>query len=193
MRRGKSASSVPNCSAMTSGAWFGSITPPAPTRMVDVAAATCPMTTEVAALATPAGCGVQRASNGGSPTFRLCARGLACSAARERRRCPSKPVPDPVTRTESCRRYRDRFSQIKLCVAFTSVNEPDRAARQITIRSKPFCHTRRSRRFHASLRGAKFSRSLSPSRSAEDIGSIKRLTSPHTGRISYRAQAEERR
>ena len=53
MRPGNSASSVPNCSAMTSGAWFGSITPPAPTRMVEVAAATCPIRIEVAALAMP--------------------------------------------------------------------------------------------------------------------------------------------
>ena len=40
-------------SATTSGAWFGSITPPAPTRIFDVAAATCPITTAVAALAIP--------------------------------------------------------------------------------------------------------------------------------------------
>ena len=53
MRPGYSDSSVPNCSAMTSGEWFGSITPPAPTRIVDVPPATKPMTTEVAALATP--------------------------------------------------------------------------------------------------------------------------------------------
>jgi hypothetical protein len=32
--------------------WFGSMMPPAPTRMVDVFAAMCPMTTAVAALAT---------------------------------------------------------------------------------------------------------------------------------------------
>ena len=53
MRPGKSVASVPNCSAITSGAWFGSMIPPAPTRIVDVAAATCPMTTAVAALAMP--------------------------------------------------------------------------------------------------------------------------------------------
>ena len=40
MRPGKSDSRVPNCSAMTSGAWFGSMIPPAPTRMVEVPAAT---------------------------------------------------------------------------------------------------------------------------------------------------------
>lgn len=38
---------MPNCSATTSGAWFGSITPPAPTRIVAVAAATCPINTTV--------------------------------------------------------------------------------------------------------------------------------------------------
>ena len=32
---GYSAASVPNCSAMTSGAWLGSMMPPAPTRIVD--------------------------------------------------------------------------------------------------------------------------------------------------------------
>ena len=33
MRPGYSVASVPNCSATTSGAWLGSITPPEPTRM----------------------------------------------------------------------------------------------------------------------------------------------------------------
>ena len=54
MRPGCSSSSVPNCSAITSGAWFGSMIPPEPTRIVDVPAATCAMTTDVAALAIPA-------------------------------------------------------------------------------------------------------------------------------------------
>ena len=53
MRPGNSASSVPNCSAITSGEWLGSMMPPAPTRMREVPAATWPMTTEVAALAIP--------------------------------------------------------------------------------------------------------------------------------------------
>ncbi len=53
MRPGKRLSSVPNCSAITMGAWFGSMMPPAPTRMRLVAAATWPMTTAVAALAMP--------------------------------------------------------------------------------------------------------------------------------------------
>ena len=53
MRPGNSVASVPNCSAITSGAWLGSMIPPAPTRIVDVAAATWPMTTDVAALAMP--------------------------------------------------------------------------------------------------------------------------------------------
>jgi hypothetical protein len=52
MRPGKSDSSVPNCSAITSGGWFGSMMPPAPTRIVDVPPATCAMSTAVAALAT---------------------------------------------------------------------------------------------------------------------------------------------
>ncbi len=53
MRPGKSDSSVPNCSAMTSGEWLGSMMPPAPTRIVAVPAATCPIKTAVAALAMP--------------------------------------------------------------------------------------------------------------------------------------------
>ena len=44
---------MPNCSAITSGAWFGSMMPPAPTRMVRVPAAMWAMTSEVAALAMP--------------------------------------------------------------------------------------------------------------------------------------------
>ena len=53
MRPGNSASSVPNCSAITMGEWLGSMIPPAPTRIVDVPAARWPMTTDVAALAMP--------------------------------------------------------------------------------------------------------------------------------------------
>ena len=48
MRPGCNVASVPNCSAITSGEWFGSITPPAPRRMVSVCAATCAMSTLVA-------------------------------------------------------------------------------------------------------------------------------------------------
>ena len=44
---------MPNCSAITSGEWFGSITPPEPTRIVEVPPARYPITTEVAELAMP--------------------------------------------------------------------------------------------------------------------------------------------
>ena len=53
MRPGYSEASVPNCSATCSGAWLGSITPPAPTRIVDVPPAMWPISTAVAALAMP--------------------------------------------------------------------------------------------------------------------------------------------
>ena len=53
MRPGCNASSVPNCSATTSGEWFGSITPPEPTRIVEVAAATWAIITAGAELAMP--------------------------------------------------------------------------------------------------------------------------------------------
>jgi hypothetical protein len=53
MRPGCSDASVPNCSAITSGEWFGSMIPPAPTRIVCVPAATCAIRTAVAALAMP--------------------------------------------------------------------------------------------------------------------------------------------
>ena len=52
MRPGNSVASVPNCSAMTYGAWFGSMMPPAPTRMVVVPAARCATTSDVAAVVT---------------------------------------------------------------------------------------------------------------------------------------------
>ena len=48
MRSGMQRASVPNCSAMTSGEWFGSMTPPAPRRIVAVCAATWAMSTAVA-------------------------------------------------------------------------------------------------------------------------------------------------
>ena len=45
MRPGASASSAANCSATTSGAWFGSMTPPEPTRMRSVRAAVAAIST----------------------------------------------------------------------------------------------------------------------------------------------------
>jgi hypothetical protein len=48
MRPGNSVSSVPNCSAMTSGEWLGSMIPPAPRRIVDVWCAIWPISTDVA-------------------------------------------------------------------------------------------------------------------------------------------------
>ena len=53
MRPGKSVARVPKASATISGAWFGSMMPPDPTRILFVAAATWPMRTAVAALAMP--------------------------------------------------------------------------------------------------------------------------------------------
>ena len=44
---------MPNCSATTSEEWFGSMTPPEPTRMVRVASAIWPMRTGGEELATP--------------------------------------------------------------------------------------------------------------------------------------------
>ena len=54
MRPGWSVSRVPNCSAIVSGAWFGNMMPPAPSRMVSVCAATWAMSTLVAEDATEA-------------------------------------------------------------------------------------------------------------------------------------------
>ena len=48
MRPGCRDSRVPNCSAITSGEWLGSITPPAPRRIVSVWAATWAISTAVA-------------------------------------------------------------------------------------------------------------------------------------------------
>ncbi len=53
MRPGNSVASVPNASATISGAWLGSMMPPAPTRIVRVPAAMWPTSTAVAELATP--------------------------------------------------------------------------------------------------------------------------------------------
>jgi hypothetical protein len=51
MRPGNSASSTLNRSATIKGAWLASITPPEPTRMCVVAAATCPIMISGAELA----------------------------------------------------------------------------------------------------------------------------------------------
>ncbi|CAM5734183.1 hypothetical protein SMICM304S_05231 [Streptomyces microflavus] len=53
IRPGKREASTPNCSATTSGWWLGSITPPVPTRMVEVAPATAAARTVGADPATP--------------------------------------------------------------------------------------------------------------------------------------------
>ena len=53
MRPGWSASSIPNCSATTSGWWLGSITPPEPIRIVSVSAARVAASTAGAELAIP--------------------------------------------------------------------------------------------------------------------------------------------
>ena len=52
MRPGCRPSSTRNVSATASGAWLGSMTPPEPTRIVDVAAATVAIITAGAELAT---------------------------------------------------------------------------------------------------------------------------------------------
>ena len=52
-RPGWRASSIPNCSATTSGAWFGSMTPPEPIRIVEVALATWASRTAGEELAMP--------------------------------------------------------------------------------------------------------------------------------------------
>jgi len=51
MRPGNSASNTLNRSATMRGAWFGSMTPPEPTRIADVAAAICPIMISGAELA----------------------------------------------------------------------------------------------------------------------------------------------
>lgn len=53
IRSGKSAASTPNCSATIIGWWLGSITPPVPTRIRLVAAATAAASTVGAEPATP--------------------------------------------------------------------------------------------------------------------------------------------
>ncbi len=53
IRPGCSASRTPNCSATTRGRWFGSITPPVPTRIRLVAPATAAASTVGADPATP--------------------------------------------------------------------------------------------------------------------------------------------
>ena len=53
MRPGCNASSIPNCSATTSGTWLGSITPPEPIRIRSVSAASAAASTAGAELAMP--------------------------------------------------------------------------------------------------------------------------------------------
>jgi hypothetical protein len=53
IRPGCSASSIPNCSATTSGGWLGSITPPAPIRIRSVLAARVAARTAGEELAIP--------------------------------------------------------------------------------------------------------------------------------------------
>ena len=86
MRPGCSASSVPNCSAITSGAWFGSITPPEPTRM----RRRCPPRGGRSAPPAPSSrcracCGARRPRSAGSRAPRRAGPGRASSRAPRRR------------------------------------------------------------------------------------------------------------
>ena len=101
IRPGNSDSSVPNCSAMTSGAWFGSMMPPAPTRIVDVPGA------DVARSAPPsprsrcrACCGARPASSAGNPSARRAAPAPGCCDRTGRRRRPRRSARDREPRTE---------------------------------------------------------------------------------------------
>ena len=53
IRPGWSASSIPNCSAITSGEWFGSMTPPEPSRIRSVTEPRWASSTAGAELAIP--------------------------------------------------------------------------------------------------------------------------------------------
>ena len=99
IRPGCSASSVPNCSATTSGAWLGSITPPEPTRIVEVAAARCAIST--AGRGTGDGGHVVMLGHPEPPVAQfLGAPGQRrwCTPAPGRRWCRRPPGPGPARR-----------------------------------------------------------------------------------------------
>ena len=73
MRPGYSDASVPNCSAITSGAWFGSMMPPEPTRIVFVPAGDmADHDRRSPRWRCPSCCDARRASSAGSPSFSAC-------------------------------------------------------------------------------------------------------------------------
>ena len=85
---GCSASSIANCSATTRGGWFGSMTPPEPTRMRSVLAARCAISTAGLVLATVRMLWCSATQKRVSPS--ASARRASASSRRARRRssCP---------------------------------------------------------------------------------------------------------
>ena len=79
MRLGCSVSSVWNASATRSGAWFGNMMPPDPTRMRDVADATCSIRISGTELAMLGHAVVRRTSSARTPAAR--------------RDAPGRPIP----------------------------------------------------------------------------------------------------
>jgi hypothetical protein len=112
IRPGWSASSIPNCSATTSGWWFGSITPPEPTRIVVVTLARCAISTAGAELAMPGSCGAPRPSAGDSPSARRAAPNRASYGERRRPSLRSRPERGRGQKAEQSRpRASARVSQ----------------------------------------------------------------------------------
>jgi len=91
IRPGNSVANVPNCSAITNGAWFGNMIPPAPTRIVLVPPATWPMHTAVAALAMPARLWCSASQKRSKPAASAC-----CARSRALAKASAGVKPSPM-------------------------------------------------------------------------------------------------
>jgi hypothetical protein len=112
---------MPNCSAITSDTWLGSMTPPEPTRMTEVASAMWPISTGGAELAMPGMLWCSATQNRRNP------RRSACRAKSiVARRAPPAVPPSGTGARSSTDRGTARGPKVRATLSTTGPNSAKR-------------------------------------------------------------------
>ncbi len=112
---------MPNCSAITSDTWLGSMTPPEPTRMTEVASAMWPISTGGAELAMPGMLWCSATQNRRNP------RRSACRAKSiVARRAPPAVPPSGTGARSSTERGTARGPKVRATLLTTDPNSAKR-------------------------------------------------------------------